>query len=204
MSDEIPTELPVPIEDDAAYWRKMYEELLALQEDGFAVLLADRDRARSLLAEKDAELWRVEKQADELADALIAKDAEIERLREQVSRERADRNAHWASALADARARWVEQLQSDEAVQAATDAWPSRESSRWLARMRAAEALLMAVARVAALLADKDAEIQRLRGALHLIAQRPSVERNPDGADQAAAAMQLIAREALGMSTDDR
>lgn len=33
--------------------------------------------------------------------------------------------------------------------------------------------------------------------ALELIAARPTVERNPDGEDQAAATMQLIARQAL-------
>jgi hypothetical protein len=33
--------------------------------------------------------------------------------------------------------------------------------------------------------------------ALREIAERPTVERNPDGVDQAAATMQLIAREAI-------
>lgn len=40
-------------------------------------------------------------------------------------------------------------------------------------------------------------EVERLREALHDIATRPTVERNPDGDDQAAWTMQLIAREAL-------
>lgn len=38
------------------------------------------------------------------------------------------------------------------------------------------------------------------RDALANIATRPTVERNPDGVDQAAWTMQLIAREALGLS----
>lgn len=41
-----PDDPPPPIEEDAAYWRQMYEERLALQEDGFTALLADRDRCR--------------------------------------------------------------------------------------------------------------------------------------------------------------
>lgn len=42
-------------------------------------------------------------------------------------------------------------------------------------------------------------QIRRLRAALMEIATRPTVERNPDGVDQAAHTMQLIARDALGM-----
>lgn len=44
-----PDEPPPPIEEDAAYWRKMYEERLALEEDGFTALLAERDRYRETL-----------------------------------------------------------------------------------------------------------------------------------------------------------
>jgi hypothetical protein len=40
-------------------------------------------------------------------------------------------------------------------------------------------------------------ENYQLRKALEEIATRPTVERNPDGVDQAAWTMQLIAREAL-------
>jgi hypothetical protein len=47
----------VPIEQDAAYWRKMYEERLALQEDGFTILLADRDRLRTALEEAKRALY---------------------------------------------------------------------------------------------------------------------------------------------------
>lgn len=48
---------------------------------------------------------------------------------------------------------------------------------------------------------DLYAENRRLREVLHEIATRPTVERNPDGEDQAAWSMQLIARDAL---SDDR
>lgn len=41
------------------------------------------------------------------------------------------------------------------------------------------------------------AECDRLRAALGEIACMPEVQRNPDGVDQAAATMKLIAREAL-------
>lgn len=41
------------------------------------------------------------------------------------------------------------------------------------------------------------AEHARYRAALLEIVSRPQVERNPDGVDQAAATMKLIAREAL-------
>lgn len=34
------------IDHDASYWRKMYEERMVLEEDGFGALLADRDRHR--------------------------------------------------------------------------------------------------------------------------------------------------------------
>lgn len=44
----------------------------------------------------------------------------------------------------------------------------------------------------------------KYEAALREIATRPTVERNPDGDDQAAHTMQLIAREALGMPTDAR
>jgi hypothetical protein len=40
---------PRPLADDAAYWRQMYEERLLLQEDGFTVLLGERDRYRDAL-----------------------------------------------------------------------------------------------------------------------------------------------------------
>ncbi|UTI65627.1 hypothetical protein NBH00_05300 [Paraconexibacter antarcticus] len=42
-----------------------------------------------------------------------------------------------------------------------------------------------------------DEEIARLRAALHDIATRPKVELNPDGVDQAAWTMALIAEVAL-------
>lgn len=45
--------------------------------------------------------------------------------------------------------------------------------------------------------AETIAENGRLREALEEIASRPTVERNPDGDDQAAHTMQMIAREAL-------
>jgi hypothetical protein len=48
---------PVSIADDAAYWRKMYEERLALQEDGFTALLADRDCYRDALRMACADGW---------------------------------------------------------------------------------------------------------------------------------------------------
>ena len=46
------------------------------------------------------------------------------------------------------------------------------------------------------------AERDRLYAALMDIASRPCVERNPDGDDQAAHVMQLIAREALAQTLD--
>lgn len=48
--------------------------------------------------------------------------------------------------------------------------------------------------------AERDAAVaraERAEAALRDIADRPTVERNPDGVDQAAWTMQLIAREAL-------
>lgn len=41
-----PSTLPTDIDSDAAYWRKMYEERIAIEDEGFAVLLAERDRLR--------------------------------------------------------------------------------------------------------------------------------------------------------------
>jgi hypothetical protein len=54
-----------------------------------------------------------------------------------------------------------------------------------------------AVIAVADVLYSLDAERDRYRAALEDIERRATVERNPDGDDQAAATMQLIAREAL-------
>lgn len=48
-------------------------------------------------------------------------------------------------------------------------------------------------------LQERVAELER---ALGEIAERPTCERNPDGIDQAAATMQLIAREALNPQED--
>lgn len=53
------------------------------------------------------------------------------------------------------------------------------------------------VCEVATELAEERIANGRLREALKDIAHRPVVERNPDGDDQAAHTMQLIAREAL-------
>jgi hypothetical protein len=72
MSNEIPAEAPIPIEEDVGYWRKMYEELLAVQEEGFTALLADRDEARALLAEKDVKIARTRAEADKLVEALAS------------------------------------------------------------------------------------------------------------------------------------
>lgn len=47
------------------------------------------------------------------------------------------------------------------------------------------------------------AEVELLRKVLREIATRPTVERNPDGDDQAAYTMQMIAREALPESKGD-
>lgn len=45
-------------------------------------------------------------------------------------------------------------------------------------------------------------DYELLRASLREIATRPTIERNPDGVDQAADTMQLIAREALGFDVD--
>ena len=45
-------------------------------------------------------------------------------------------------------------------------------------------------------------DVARLREALEDIATRPLVERNPDGADQAAWSMRLIARETFDALID--
>jgi hypothetical protein len=44
---------------------------------------------------------------------------------------------------------------------------------------------------------EQDDLLTRYREALRMIANMPTVERNPDGVDQAAWSMQLIAKEAL-------
>lgn len=79
---------------------------------------------------------------------------------------------------------------------------------------RLREALLMRVARCTPNHADAGtiqggitdlADLaDRYREALEEIARRPTVERNPDGDDQAAATMQLIARETLDTSALSR
>lgn len=56
---------------------------------------------------------------------------------------------------------------------------------------------------IAAELSDLRYANVRYRQALEEIARRPTVERNPDGDDQAAHTMQLIARETLAASTDE-
>jgi len=116
MSDEIPAEAVEAAHSTVAHirdrrvWRGDVEKALLA---ALPHLLADKDAKIERLA-VDCDYWQGE------ADA-----AKVER-----NALRAERS--------ETRARWVEQLQSDEAVQAATDAWSSRESSRWPVRMRAA------------------------------------------------------------------
>lgn len=39
----------LPIDSDAGYWRKMYEERIAVEEEGFGALLAERDQLRDTI-----------------------------------------------------------------------------------------------------------------------------------------------------------
>lgn len=78
------------------------------------------------------------------------------------------------------------------------DEWA--ELPRSLVRFRTVREPAEAAQAIIGLAAEVESLRQQLQGAvaaLRMIAARPTVERNPDGVDQAAWSMQLIAKEAL-------
>ena len=75
---------PVPIEQDAAYWRKMYEERVAIEDQGFGVVLAERDALQAEV-ERLKGIVALEQQARTKASAdFRAERARVERLQGEV------------------------------------------------------------------------------------------------------------------------